>query len=476
VRAAVNFSTKTVTYSVGSEAIPAQWVDDYTARVFLKSDGTSVTAHTVFVALYAGGTSVSTIYSMPQVINNTFPVPYVATSRTAVSTSYSHRLPPSGKFILDFEAFPFFPASATNYPAFGGFYYDGNNRAMVYFHGASKQMFFEWKQDGTAYNLNTSTQFDAGTAQTINQTIRAIVSVDISTAGLTTGSCFIVIPRSQGSIQKDTSWSAALPVFSATTLTAFRVGYGISTMDGIFRHARVYGGCFSATTISGISTEADVDAALVGRELLLDQTYQRQFNFDTVAIMGHNISQGAAVKMEANDWNEWNYVDGSGSSIIQHALSWDDETILKMITKTKKQYVKFTINDPNNAAGYLDIGRMWLGEYIDIDPSSLDNFTVQKMRTDEVVYGVNRQKFAAVGTGYRRFNFRFPRTQGTTLAAIQRMYDTVGNHSSVIFCNFDTLRDYELVEPVYCSIVGDISFTHESRQKYNYQLTLEENK
>jgi hypothetical protein len=72
------------------------------------------------------------------------------------------------------------------------------------------------------------------------------------------------------------------------------------------------------------------------------------FDMDTVAIMGHNISEGAAITMQANDFNEWNYTDGSGSSIIQHALTWDDETILKMITAKKKQYVKFTINDPNN--------------------------------------------------------------------------------------------------------------------------------
>ena len=59
---------------------------------------------------------------------------------------------------------------------------------------------------------------------------------------------------------------------------------------------------------------------------------------------------------------------------------------------------------------------------------------------------------------------------------IQTMYDFSGNHSSMIFMNFDTLKDYKIVLPVYCSIDGDVTFGHRGRQKYVYSLNLEEDR
>jgi hypothetical protein len=117
---------------------------------------------------------------------------------------------------------------------------------------------------------------------------------------------------------------------------------------------------------------------------------------------------------------------------------------------------------------------LWIGDYIQIDPSSTNDFQVIKKRDDTVVYGKNRQKYASIGNGWRRFELTFPRTAGTTLTAIQTLYDTVGNHSSFIFCNFNDLRTYPLVDPCYVSIDGEMGFSHTTRQFYTYGLSLEE--
>jgi hypothetical protein len=59
--------------------------------------------------------------------------------------------------------------------------------------------------------------------------------------------------------------------------------------------------------------------------------------------------------------------------------------------------------------------------------------------------------------------------------SIGTMFDTVGKHTSVIFCNFDTLRGItNLIEPVYCSIIDDINFTNEEGRHMTYQLNLQE--
>ncbi len=117
-----------------------------------------------------------------------------------------------------------------------------------------------------------------------------------------------------------------------------------------------------------------------------------------------------------------------------------------------------------------------MGTRIAIDPSSLYNFSVSKRRSDTVTHGRDRQKYATEGVGWRRFSLSFPKTGGSALTNVLTMYDTVGNHSSMIFSNFDTTRSYEIVEPCYCSIVGGLTFAHARAQKYTWNLELEEDR
>ena len=467
----ITFSSKTISYGgTGSAGIPAQWIDDDTVRIYMKVTGATVANNNqLYIYTDTGPTGAIagsyTYWTAAMVINNTYPVPYVATSRTAVNTSYSFRLPPSGKFIVDCEFFPYFAYDVSDDPNVWSFYIDGTHRLTMEYETGSDVFRVFWVDGGTGRTL-TSQQFYAST---LNTYIRLTNSFDLSASN---GSAYYFVDG----VLIDSTWSDAIDVLSSTGFTTIEVAQENNTarVNGIFRNFKVLGGSFSSTTATAITSETSLDTALEDHTLLLDNTYQNQFYFDTVAIMGHNISEGASITMQANNYNEWNYTDGSGSSIIQETLTWDDETILKMRTKSKKQYIKFSINDPNNDDGIIKTGRIWAGPYLDIDPSSLDDFQVTKRRSDRNIYSRDRVKWSDVGVGWRRFELRFPRTATTMLEKIQTMYDEVGNHTSIIFCNFDTLRDYEIVEPCYCSIDGDIVFNHRGRQKYTYSLLLEE--
>ena len=192
---------------------------------------------------------------------------------------------------------------------------------------------------------------------------------------------------------------------------------------------------------------------------------------NTIAILGHNISSAATLTIEAHTSDSW------GSPSYTTSLTYTAGAILKYLSAAQTyQYWRFTVDDGSNADGYVEVGRFWLGDYISIDPSSLYGFTVTKRRSDQVVYGRDRQKFATEGVGWRRFSFSFPRTGGTALTNVLTMIDTVGAHGSVIFSNFDSIRTYEIVEPCLCSIVGDVTFSHARFQKYRYSMVLEEDR
>ena len=474
--ASVNFSAKTVTRSTGLSVI-SKWIDDYTVRVGVSA--VDATPGNTLWAVAQGGnaTGLTSIFSAFQLTATTYPLAYTATTRAAWATSgtVAYRLPPSGKFIVDCEFTPYFAyTTSTNHRAWE-WYVDSSNRLFHYYDAGSDTIRMAWTQAGSTAIITGGSTFDGGTALTVNQTIRTVASVDIS-AAQTTGSRLIIVPRKQGSLTEATTWSMTTQALSATTVTSFYLGNeaGGSQLGGLMRRTRVYGGLLENT----IATEQDIDDELKTKQLIFDEAdYAKSFTVDAAAIMGHTISAGASVKVELNDYNEWNYTDGSGSSIIQRTMTWDESTILKFLDeRAKRKYVRFSINDPNNDAGAIEVGRFWVGEHLDISPSSLLNFTVTKKRSDLVQYGRNRQKWADEGVGWRRFELSFPRTGTTMLDKVQLMYDTVGHHSSVIFCNFDTIRDYLLVEPVYCSIQDDPVFNHRRAMKFEWGLVLEEDR
>lgn len=192
---------------------------------------------------------------------------------------------------------------------------------------------------------------------------------------------------------------------------------------------------------------------------------------DTVAIMGHTLTTSATVVIEANSSDSW------GAPAWSTTLTALEGMILKFFDAAQTyRYWRYTIEDATNGSAYLDIGRLWLGDYLQIDPPSTANFSVKKERSDTVTYGRARQKYATEGVGWRSFDLDFRAYHGTVLTAIQTMYDTVGNHQSVIFANFDTDRNYPIVEPVYCSIDGSIDFSHKGNMRFDYRLTLTEDR
>jgi hypothetical protein len=238
-----------------------------------------------------------------------------------------------------------------------------------------------------------------------------------------------------------------------------------------------------ASAISALSEDNTYPATNVQDQRLTtkwhsDSTTTQTFIFDLgattscsiFAIMGHNITSACTVTVVGNDdivapltWTT------SGQSSVQ-TITYNAGIMLSFVTPIVNRYWKFTFA----GQGSMEIGRLWIGNYIDITPSSLNDFSVTKKRDDIVVYGKNRQKYASIGNGWRSFSLSFPKTSATMLTAIQTFYDTVGNHSSFIFCNFDSLRTYDLVEPCYCSISEGITFNHQDRQKYSYALDFEE--
>jgi len=188
---------------------------------------------------------------------------------------------------------------------------------------------------------------------------------------------------------------------------------------------------------------------------------------NTVGILGHNCTTTCSIIISGNDTDSW----GSPSFTTSVSVITTG-ACLKYLSENKTyNYWKFEFSGQAS----LEIGRLWLGTYLTIDPSSLLDFKIKLNTTDVVSFGRNRQKFGIKGTTWRGFSLSFPQSSSSMVTSIMDMYTYSGTSKSLIFCNFDDIRTYPIVEPCYCSISETLEFIHTTNMRFTYNLHLLEN-
>jgi hypothetical protein len=189
------------------------------------------------------------------------------------------------------------------------------------------------------------------------------------------------------------------------------------------------------------------------------------YAIDTLAIISHNIASAASVVIQGNAADSW-----TAPSVIE-TMTWNSNMILKFITTATYRYWRFVFSGLTDG---LEIGKLWVGSYLQIDPSSSLDFKVDLIRDDIVVHGLGRQKYSSEGNGWRKISLTFPKADSSMVTSLMTMYNAIGNYGNLIFCNFDSLRTYPIVEPMYCAINGAMGFQHTNNMNFSYKLELEE--
>ena len=151
------------------------------------------------------------------------------------------------------------------------------------------------------------------------------------------------------------------------------------------------------------------------------------YKINTIALLGHNLDSSATISVS------FNYIDDWTSPPVTHTLSYNSGIILKfldtpvyvgtteienaneltsnvitvdfittesgdllttesddfIVRQDKYAYAKISITNTNT----IQLGRIWMGDYLQISPSSLLDFKVTKKRSDVNIYGKDRQKY-----------------------------------------------------------------------------------
>lgn len=189
-------------------------------------------------------------------------------------------------------------------------------------------------------------------------------------------------------------------------------------------------------------------------------------SINTVIISGHNLSNSAVITLLADDTPNWT------APAVSEVITWRADHCVKFFTATAKAYYRITIDDPSNADGFIKIGRIFLGTYTQITPSSILSFTISNQRNDVVQKTETGNVYGSIGSSFRVFKYSFPPISMTMLTTLRTIFSTVGTVKPIYLFNYDTTWTY--INPAYVRIAEFLDEEWLGHGKAKYGLTLEE--
>ena len=180
-----------------------------------------------------------------------------------------------------------------------------------------------------------------------------------------------------------------------------------------------------------------------------------------VAILGHNISSSSTVTLTAGSSPTVILSSPSVNETITHRTA----IMLNYFTSVADQFWRVTFADGSNPDGYVEVGRVVLGEY-------LQGVPIEHTRSDSVVSSITKQVFGDVGEERLEVKYKFPRSTNSMKVSIEQMFDEVGKFKPFVFSNFNS--SFSIIEPLYAVIGDDITFRHISFSEWSYDLSIVE--
>ena len=198
--------------------------------------------------------------------------------------------------------------------------------------------------------------------------------------------------------------------------------------------------------------------------IVLDAGTGLTITADSCAVINHNFSGSSETRIQAHASDSW------GTPSVNTVVTYRAGTMVLFFTSAAFRFWRFSFDDTTNADTFYEVGRLMLGEYLQVDPSSLIEFPEKHIRNDRVAFSRSNQHYADQGSGWKELSYQFQDSDDTMKGKVETMWNTVGKFKPLLLMNYDTT--FSVIEPLYCSVVDDIIFTHKKYDRWDYSLSL----
>lgn len=190
----------------------------------------------------------------------------------------------------------------------------------------------------------------------------------------------------------------------------------------------------------------------------------------SLLISYHNLTSSATVTLQGNATDSW----GAPSFSQALTLDYNADTIIVEVTgaSTAYRYWRIVIADTTNTDTYLEIGRIFIGDGLEVDKSASDSFSEVYKSTTVTQFSFSGQPFSDVGVTYREYDLFFPYWDSDMKDDIHEMFQAVGAHTPV-FLTIDKYNTDKLT-CVYGVFTGDEVYNYLHNYAWSSSITIRE--
>jgi len=139
-----------------------------------------------------------------------------------------------------------------------------------------------------------------------------------------------------------------------------------------------------------------------------------------LVIDGHNLSATATITL-----------NGVEPTIFSEAITWTDNNIIHYLSvATTKRYWHLQITDAANPDGYIDIGDIFLGSYMELSKTYSLGFS----KGFELLYDSNRTPYGVIKKRFynrqRSFTYNFNLLITADIILLEAMIDSIASRST----------------------------------------------
>ena len=183
-----------------------------------------------------------------------------------------------------------------------------------------------------------------------------------------------------------------------------------------------------------------------------------------LVIYDHNLSATATITLKGID-----------PTIFSEAITWNGNKIIHYLSvATTKRYWQLQITDDSNTDGYIEIGELYLGGYLELSKGYNNGFseTVNLLRiTNATNYGIEKDRFY---NQQKVFLFDYTAMSEANVTNLKALITAISNRDSGIFNPFWFNLDEDDSDDTWFVKISSLPINHLVRTYYNTQLELVE--
>jgi hypothetical protein len=180
----------------------------------------------------------------------------------------------------------------------------------------------------------------------------------------------------------------------------------------------------------------------------------------------HNFSPQAVVKIQANTTDSW------GSPAIDQTAVLGKIIYYFWNTPQSYRFWRVVITDPNPVTTYLEIGRMFLGNYFEPSINISNNYQLLYADSSDIMVSDGGQITSAQKARYKTYQIKFETLPAADKNALVNIFSERGKALDWIFISN---RDDVQNTFVYCRFSTDLNIEHLwGEQYFNVSFSIEE--